>query len=232
MNLITPKNTVEIILTRKTKDAKFQPYETGLQRWLLWLSLGSLGFGVLFALATYIWKTEYFVLIALLLVLASSVLAMGYQIASIIPEVAKFRNIEREMSTPFLAEFDSDVDLISELSLTCETHHLNFAKANFLLMAKQLRERIGILVGALEKVGLIPLATTAYFSFLKFHEEGLELFSGIDWIFSAFAFLYLFAVRMTGTAQWMEKMAEIYEQAIALKSKRESQPGGAGDAAR
>jgi hypothetical protein len=38
---------------------------------------------------------------------------------------------------------------------------------------------------------------------------------------ATFAFLYLVAVRMTGTAQWMEKMTEIYEQAIALKSKRE-----------
>ena len=74
---------------------------------------------------------------------------------------------------------------------------------------------------ALEKVGLVPLATTGYFAFLKTQKDGLQPFSDIDWVFAAFAFLYLVAVRMTGTAQWMEKMTEIYEQAIALKSKRE-----------
>ncbi len=222
MTLITPKNAVEIVLSKKTKDAKFQPYETAAQKWCLGLSLGSFCVGIFFALSTHIWKNEYLLLTALLAVLASSLFAMAYQIASITPELAKFRNIEREVSVPFLAEFNNDVDLINELSQTCEIHHLNFARANFVLMAKQLRERIGILVGALEKVGLIPLATTAYFAFIKFQREGVEPFSGIDWVFAAFAFLYILAVRMTGTAQWMEKISEIYEQAIALKSKRES----------
>jgi hypothetical protein len=221
MELITPKNAVEMVLRKKTKDAKFQPYETTAQKWFFGFSIGSLCFGVLLALSTHLWKNEYLVLAALVCVLASSLFAMGYQIASLIPELAKFRNVEKEVSKPFLAEFNNDLDLIHELSQTCEIHHLSFAKANFALMAKQLRERIGILVGALEKVGLVPLATTGYFAFLKTQKDGLQPFSDIDWMFVTFAFLYLVAVRMTGTAQWMEKMTEIYEQAIALKSKRE-----------
>lgn len=221
MEIITPKNAVEMVLRKKTKDAKFQPYETTGQKWLLGLSTGSLCLGFFLALSTYLWKKEILVFMALLCVLASSLFAMGYQIASLIPELAKFRNIEKEVSKPFLAEFDNDLDLIHDLSQTCEIHHLSFARANFVLMAKQLRERIGILVGALEKVGLIPVATTGYFAFLKSQKDGLQPFSDIDWVFAAFAFLYIVAVRMTGTAQWMEKMAEIYDQAIALKSKRE-----------
>lgn len=222
MELITPKNAVEMVLRRKTKDAKFQPYETTVQKWLLGFSIGSFGFGFLLALSTHLWKNEYLVLTALICVLASTLFAMGYQIASIIPELAKFRNVEKEVSKPFLTEFNNDIDLIYDLSQTCEIHHLCFAKANFVLMAKQLRERIGILVGALEKVGLIPLATSGYFAFLKTQKDGLQPFGDIDWVFAAFAFLYIVAVRMTGTAQWMEKMAEIYEQAIALRAKRES----------
>jgi hypothetical protein len=216
-----PVNAVEMVLRKKTKDAKFQPYETTAQKWFLVISIGSLGFGFLLALSTRLWKVEGLVFTALFFVLASSLFAMGYQIASIIPELMKFRNIEKEVSKPFLAEFNNDIDLIYALSQTCEIHHLSFAKANFVLMAKQLRERIGILVGALEKVGLIPLATSAYFAFLKIKDGDLQLFSGVGWMFTAFVFLYIIAVRMTGTAQWMERMSEIYEQAIALRSKRE-----------
>lgn len=222
MTLITPKNAVEIILAAKAKDAQFRPYETPMQKWLFWLSTGSLGTGVFLALVSYAWKHEYVAVGALILVLVSSILAMAYQIATVVPEFMKLRNIEREMSTPLLSEFNNDIDLINQLSQTCEIHHLSFARANFTLMAKQLRERIGLLVGALEKVGLIPLTITAYFAFLKAQKEGLVLFGGIEWIFTAFAFLFLLAVRMTGTAQWMEKISEIYEQAIALKSRRES----------
>ncbi|PLK50666.1 hypothetical protein [Uliginosibacterium sp. TH139] len=222
MTIITPKNAIELVLAKKTKEAKFQPYETATQKWCLRISLGSFCIGIVLALSTHIWENKYFLLGALLSVLASSLFAMAYQIASIVPELEKLRNVEREISKPFLAVFNDDIDLISELSQTYEVHHLSFAKANFTLMAKQLRERIGILVGALEKVGLIPIATSAYFAFIKFRKDGLEPFNGIDWVFAAFAFLYILAVRMTGAAQWMEKISEIYEQAIALKSKRES----------
>lgn len=221
MEIITPKSAVEIVLSRKTKNAKFRPYETTTQKLLFWLAIGGLGTAILLALVTYVWKNEYVIAAALILVLISSFLGMGYQIASIIPEFIKLRNIEREISTPFLAKFNNDIDLINELSQTCEIHHLQYARASFSRMAKQLRERIGILVGALDKVGLIPLVITAYFAFLKAQKEGLVVFGGIDWIFTAFAFLYLLAVRMTRTAQWMEKISEIYEQAISLKSKRE-----------
>lgn len=222
MTLITPKTTVEIVLAAKTKDAQFRPYETTTQKWLFLFSVGSLGIGVFLALVAYAWKHEYVVAGALISVLASSILAMAYQIATVIPEFMKLRNIERAISSQLLSEFNNDIDLISQLSQTCEIHHMNFARANFMLMAKQLRERIGLLVGALEKVGFIPLAITAYFTFLKMQKEGLVPFGGIEWVFTAFAFLFILAVRMTGVAQWMEKISEIYEQAIALKSQRES----------
>jgi hypothetical protein len=221
MTLITPKNAIDLVLAKKTRDATFQPYETKIQKYCLLFSIASLSIGILFGLATHIWQNKFLLFGALILMLTSSLFAMFYQLASILPDLAKFRNIEREISTPFSSRFNNDIDLINELSQTCEIHHLSFARANFVLMAKQLRERIGILVGALEKIGLIPLLTSAYFAFMKFKKEGLEPFSGIDWVFTVFAFLYILAVRMTGTAQWMEKISEIYDQAIALKLRRE-----------
>jgi hypothetical protein len=220
MSLITPKNAIEIVLETKTKNATFRLYETLTQKRLFWLSVGCLCAGAFFALVTYAWKNQYVAATAFIFCGSSALLAMAYQIASLVPELLKLRNVEREISSPFLAEFNNDLDLIHELTQTCEIHHLQYAKQNFERMARQLRERIGILVGALDKVGLIPIATTAYFAYLKTQKEGLVAFGGIEWVFVSFVFLYLFAARMTSTAQWMEKVSEIYEQAIALKSKR------------
>lgn len=220
--LITPRNAIEIVLERKTRKSSFRLYETPTQKWLFLLAAGSLVVGAAAALLAYVWNNQYVVLAALIALLFSMLLVTAYQVATILPEFVKLRNVERDMSNPLLTEFNNDMDLINELVDICEPHHLRYAKARYVLMAKQLRERIAILVGALEKVGIIPLAIAGYLSFIKAQKEGLVPFGGIEWVLISFLFLYLFALRMTAAAQWMEKVSEIYEQAIALMLKRES----------
>lgn len=221
MQLITPKNAIEVVLATKTKNATLRLYETPTQKLLFWLAVSTLGAGAFLALITYVWKNQYVIGAALVLIIFSSLSTTAYQIASLVPDFLRLRNIERDVSTPFLTDFNNDLDLIHELTQTCEIHHLQYARQNFLRMARQLRERIGILVGALEKVGLIPIGTTAYFALLKAHKDGLVVFGGIEWVFATFIFLYLLAARMTATAQWMEKISGIYDQAIVLMLKRE-----------
>ena len=169
---------------------------------------------------TYFYKNSYVALAGLLMLLLSMIAATIYQIALALPDLVKLRNVEREISSPLLARFDDDMDLLYELSQSYETHHLVYAKESFALMAKQLRERIALLVGAVEKVGIIPLGATGYLSFAKAYKDGLVVFSGVEWAFAAFLFLYLFALRLSSTAQWMEQVSALYEQAVSVKIKR------------
>lgn len=174
------------------------------------------------ASVTYFWRNPYVGLVGLVALLASTLAAVAYQIVSAIPELVKLRNLEREVSDPLLVEFNDNMDLINELSQTCEAHHLSYARTSFLLMAKQLRERISLLVGAIEKVGVIPLAITSYLAIAKAQKEGLVVFGGIEWALVGLILLYLLALRLSSTAQWMELAAELYAHALAVKSKRES----------
>ena len=220
--LITPKNAIHIVLARKTKDAKFHPYQTTFQKRSFFAAAGLFCGGAIAAAVTYFWKNSHVALSGLLMLLASTIAATLYQIASALPDLVKLRNVEREISNPLLARFDDDMDLISELSQTHERHHLVYAKESFNLMARQLRERISLLVGAVEKVGIIPLVATSYLSLAKAKKDGLVAFSGVEWAFVAFLFLYLLALRLSSTAQWMELVAALYEQAVAVKPERKS----------
>lgn len=220
--LITPQNAIHIVLARKTKDARFKPYETALQKWTFLGAVGLLGIGAITAGISYFWKNPYLAFVGLFALLASMFVAVVYQIASTLPDLVKLRNVEKAVSDPLLAQFNDDMDLINELSQTCQAHHLSYARETFALMARQLRERNSLLVGAIEKVGIIPLALTAYLSLEKALKDGLVLFDGVEWIFAAFIFLYLFAIRLSSTAQWMELVSELYEQALSVKLKREA----------
>jgi hypothetical protein len=220
MKLITPQNAIQIVLARKTKDARFCPYETILEGRLFWAALGFFSLGIALALLAYVFKNNVVIGAAMGAVGLSILFVLAYQVVSTVPDLLKLRNIEREISEPLLDQFNDDMDLINELISTFERHHLEYARDRYCLMAKQLRERIALLVGALEKVGVIPLAVTGYLSFLKAQKEGLAPFGGLEWIFVAFLGLFIFALRMATAAQWMEKIAGIYAQAVSRYERK------------
>jgi uncharacterized membrane protein len=216
--IITPKNAIEIVLTRKTSTVKFQPYDTSLQKWLFWSALVTLIIGVVGGVVINFWKKTWVVEIGLITLLLSVVFATLYQIAIVLPDFLKLKNVEKEISRLFVSEFDDDIDLIFELSRNYQLFHISYARDSFSLMANQLRSRISLLVGAIDKVGAIPLAVTAYLSGMKAIKEGLVNFGGIEWILAALILLYLLAMRMSAAAQWMDRISVIYKEAYDLKS--------------
>jgi len=218
--IITPSDAITLVLERKTKDFRLQFYETTFQKVSFFGSIGSLGLGVLAGCYfRYFQKIEQVGWIALFGISIASIGAIAYQIALAVPEVSKLKNPEREVSSPLVEAFNDDMDLIYQLSISFEPHHLSYAKAMYASMAKQARERIGLLVGALDKVGLIPVAATTYLSIAKAIKDGLD-FGPYQWVVVAFVCLYFLAIRMTATAQWMEHVAELYAHAHTVRSSR------------
>jgi hypothetical protein len=219
MEIFTPSNSIKIVLDRKTTDFRLTLYETRVQKICFIGSASSLTLGFVGGIVFRIWNIDWLGWISLLAISAASVLAMAYQAAQIIPEVRKLKNPERDISDSLVSVFNDDMDLIHHLSSSFEPHHLSYAKAMYNNMARQLRERIGLLVGALDKIGVIPIVITAYISYSKAIKDGIS-FGPFEWIGISFVLLYLFAIRMTSTAQWMERVAEIYAHAYMIRVNR------------
>lgn len=217
--IITPSDAVTLVLERKTKDFRLKLYETSLQKISFIGAIASLIFGLITGVSFRYFRFEWLGWAALICISIASVGAMAYQVAQLIPEVIKLKNPEREVSSPLVEAFNDDMDLIHELSISFEPHHLSYAKAMYTNMARQIRERIGLLVGALDKIGAIPVVVTTYLSYAKAIKDGLT-FGPYEWIGISFVFLYLMAIRMTATAQWMEHVAELYAHAHAVRSNR------------
>jgi len=217
--VLTPKDAVRLVLERKTKDFRLQFYETTFQELSFKGSIFSLGLGIITGISFRYSHIVWIGWLALICISIASIGAIAYQIAQIIPEATKLRNPERESSSSLVNSFNDDMDLIHQLSVNFELHHLSYAKGMYTNMARHMRERIGLLVGALDKIGVIPVAATTYFSYAKAIKDGLA-FGPYEWIGIVFICLYLMAIRMTATAQWMEHVAEIYAHAQTIRSTR------------
>ena len=218
--IITPQNAIEFVLEKKAKDKPFKIYKTELEKILFWCCILTFLAGVVFGGSTYFFKNKYFFIIGILSLFASIILMLLFQVVSAIPELLKFKNPEKDISTNLLNNFNEDLDLINELSTTFEIHHLRYAYNCYQYMARQLRERISLLVGALSKVGIIPLAVTCYFSYSKIRSNNQIIFDKVEWFLVSLILLYLLAIRMTFTAQWMEQVAEIFNESIKIKENK------------
>lgn len=216
-SIITPKNAIDLVLAHKARSEKLKLYETPVQKALLLVATVSLIAGAVLGIASYGSHNSPVALLALILLFVSMVVATGYQLAIVVPELLKLRSAEKDFASPLSLQFNGDIDLISNLASDYQPQHLQYAATNFSLAAEQLRSRISLLVGAIDKVGIIPLAVTAYLSGMKALRDGVVVFGGAEWLLVVFILLYLFAIRMSVVAQWMDRAALLYRTALDLK---------------
>lgn len=216
--ILTPRSAIDQVLAVKAKSRKFTLYDTTAEKIAFVLTVSLAGSGAVAGIVFYFSANPLAGLIGVALTLLSAGASIGYQLASLIPDLMKLKNPEQDFVTPHAQSFNEDIDLISELSSTHNAQHLLYAAQRFSLSAEQLRIRISLLVGAIDKVGIIPLSITTYFSAAKLIKED-AVFGGIEWAVITLVFLYLFAVRMSLVAQWLERTALIFRAAAEAKRR-------------
>lgn len=90
----------------------------------------------------------------------SAILGIG------VANVSSFRAIvspDRSLVGPLVGAFDEELGLKVRLAHTYERHELEYALDRITLLITQQCSRIALIIGALDKVGVFPLAIGAYF---------------------------------------------------------------------
>lgn len=215
--IVTPKDILASVLEGETKPLSLKPWENQTQCVLFSVSAGALILGFLCAAATHIWPEKwlgYTSLISLVIAMAGSAI---YQLAVVFPMLKMLRHSEQSLSTPATERFNNDIDRISSLARDFEKHHLEYARDRLSLIADQLRNRISFLVGAIEKVGILPLAVTGYLSAEKVLADPKLASSGIEWAFGALIALYLMAIHLLVVSQQLDRLVLIVRHAANKK---------------
>jgi hypothetical protein len=161
----------------------------------------------------------YVVLISQALFLISF---LGYVIAIIASEVRAFSHSEKAVVLPIMRSFNAELDLITHLVQTYELRHLEYAQDRLTLHVQHLRARIAWMVGVIDKVGLLPLAITAYFAYHKIladHQQMLMVGS-VDWTWALLAIvvtMYLGATLYTSVHQQLDSLCLVLKHAVQRK---------------
>jgi hypothetical protein len=224
--IITPQSSIEKVLYQKTKPLSISPSFTKAQKVWLYASGISLITGVLLGLLNKLLENDIVGVISIWLLLGSMISAVCYQISLVAPMLKEMKHSEKTVAENILSEFNNDIELIQCLSNDCSEHHLSFAKQNFIQLSNHLKSRINLLVGAIEKVGIIPLAVASYYSYKKASSGELISFGAIEIIATSVVVLYLFSIHMVTVSHKFERIALIYDAALELcKAKKSLKQG-------
>lgn len=211
----TSPNCVTFLLRRRAADPRSRFAASSAQRWTLIAASATFTLGIAAGLAFKMFHAIPSAQPALALLLLTQLLAAASMIAVMLPDLKALKDLNRTVARPIEEAFHSDLGTIQGLAYY-PRHELEHAKDQFERGARRLRERSALLVGALDKVGILPLGLTAYLTFSQVIRDGFDV-GPLAWVSFGIAGVYLLATRAVQVAQWMEQAATLFGRAIELQ---------------
>jgi hypothetical protein len=229
--ITTPKNILEDIL----RELSFKPFVNRWQRWFFKFAGWTLGLDLAFMFGAVVgfqvWGAKLPVPILLLVTLGlptiSGLSLMLSTLAVVAPQLFRyFRHAERAELEPVLDSFDEELDLINHLANNYERHDLEYAQERVALEAGQSRSWKALCVGALDKVGIFPLAVAAYFSWQKLRADQPLVFSGlpgVEWgVVITLVVIYLLSMSQYSTCLQLDRFCLVLKHAAEKKKLEQS----------
>lgn len=163
------------------------------------------------------YDTDWQKITALSFVAASQVVALVYQLSFALQGFRFIKEPTRHFLQPLTALAAQDY-LLAKGMARFERNQLEYVLARIKLEIVQMKSRVGLLVGAIETVGLVPVAVTTAFSAFGYFADGKIEFQEVDWIVYALMSLYVVAVPVIVFTHKLDRYALVVETALKLKS--------------
>lgn len=229
--IITAKGILEDLIRHLTHAP--QPFASPVEKGILIASGVGLGwFGVVVFLVYVGVTSPWLAFSALFSLLGAEILLMLMPLVVWVPSLLRrlVSPVKAELE-PVIRSFNDEVDLIFHLTQTYARHQLEYAQDRVVLAATQARSWNALCVGALEKVGVLPLAVAAYFSRKTLAASQTqavsELLSTENIIAGALVFFYLLSLLQQAVCLRLDGFGLVLRHAVQAKKSADPSPNAA-----
>lgn len=219
-------NCVTFVMTHKAAPRRWRFFVNKTHRWAFTATAAAFAAGVAAGIAYKLLHVLSSAWPALWLLVCTQVLGIVSLIAAALPDWREFKSLEHTVACTVEDPFDSDLETIRGL-VRYPRHELDHAKTQFENGARGLRERSGLLLGALDKVGLLPMIVSTCLTIAQAVRDGAD-FGPLAWASFSLVGVQLMAMQVLRVAQWMEKVASLYGRAIDLQATPVRDHGSSG----
>jgi len=199
-----------------TKE-KARPYQSDFQKHTFWAMIILFIIAILIAISTrFIGPFSWQKFIALVFVALSQISALLYQLSFIFQSFKILKEPARHFLEPVTKSSAQDFELASSLS-RFKKSQLEYAKSRLILECDQMKSRVGILVGAIEKVGILPVAVTWVLAAYKYFDKDMLVFSEVDWLVYGLMGIYIIAVPILFFTHKLQRYILVIETSLSIK---------------
>lgn len=209
------------LLIDALKDSdKDEEKSSWAETWGLRLSLSLMAMGFCaYLVHDYLWNEPLLVQFALGAMVVGEVGAVVCSISGARTTWAELKRFDHEMLSGAAKRMSDRYLLAKRISERFDEKQIAFARDYLRSVCSHLRSRIGLMIGALDKVGIIPLAVSFLVALVKVYGNGT--FAGA-WYAGAFVLLlfYVASLKMLGTAYTIERFVLVLDHAEGYALER------------
>ena len=198
---------------------KGKAYLNPFQKWTFWLMFVFFGLAIIVALSTKIEIYDWQKPTALILALLAQITGLLYQLSFVFEAFNIFKAPARHFLEPVTESSVRDFELAESFSRFTESQ-LYYAKERLSLESTHMRSRVSLLVGALDKVGIIPVLVAWILASYKYIADGSIVFEQIDWLVYGLLGLYLVTLPILFFVHKLERYLLLVNTAIEIKANR------------
>lgn len=218
-NLVSAESPLAPLLSVLADNCDAESTPSPLHQWSQWIALTSL---VLCALSLWIyvqWKIVFFGWIVGVTLVTGVSAAAVFVLVGVKATWAEMKNFERGFLTSVSLRLVERRAVVVRIGSGFSHQDILFARDYLKSVAVHLRSRISLIVGALDKVGVLPLAVSAAITLLKLKEAGTVT---VVWVAgtAVLAFFYVLSVHMLDAAYTVERFVVLLDHAAMHASER------------
>ena len=218
-NLLSAESPLAPLLSVLTDNNGAEPPPSAIHQWSQWIALTNLALCVL-SLWIYVqWKIVFFGwIVGATLVVGVSAAAV-FVLVGVKATWAEMRNFERAFLASVSSRLVERRAVVARIGSGFSRQDILFARDYLKSVAAHLRSRISLIVGALDKVGVLPLAVSAAITLLKLKEAGTVT---VVWVAgtAVLAFFYMLSVHMLDAAYTVERFVVLLDHAAMHAADR------------
>lgn len=218
-NILSTESPLAPLLSVLTDSNNAESAPSPIHEWSQWIALINL---VLCLLSLWIyvqWKIVFFGwIVGATLVVGVSAAAV-FVLVGVKATWAEMRNFEREFLASVSSRLVERRAVVVRIGSGFSRQDILFARDYLKSVATHLRSRISLIVGALDKVGVLPLAVSAVVTLLKLREAGTVT---VVWVAgtTVLALFYVLSVHMLDAAYTVERFVVLLDRAAMHAAER------------
>jgi len=213
----------EYILTYDEKNRKkVELYQTKYEKYIFWGMFSSFLISLFIAIFSTYFNKDFFPevlkLVSLLLLTTSLILGVTYEILFIYEDVKNFKGMTKTFLNPISASSEKDYEFSNSL-MRFSKEELVYVSKRLSLEIEQMKKRISIFIGLIDKIGIIPFIVSIVLIISKNIETIKALYDMFYWLAYVFVGIYIIGLMALTSIPKIERYILLLDTAIDMKEK-------------